>query len=82
VVSKSTIATFGSTVSTDPNICHGKPHIAGTRVPVSVIIGYLAGGESVETTADDFGISYRDVRAALAFAAEVLRQEERAKQFG
>jgi uncharacterized protein (DUF433 family) len=28
----------------DPNICHGKPVIRGTRVPVTVVIGSLAGG--------------------------------------
>jgi len=27
----------------DPRICHGKPVIRGTRVPVARVIGYLAG---------------------------------------
>jgi uncharacterized protein (DUF433 family) len=35
-------------ISIDPQICHGKPVIRGTRVPVARIIGYLAGGMSFD----------------------------------
>jgi uncharacterized protein (DUF433 family) len=28
----------------DPMICHGKPVIRGTRVPVTIVVGSLAGG--------------------------------------
>ena len=31
----------------DPNICHGKPVIRGTRVPVTVVVGSLAGGNDL-----------------------------------
>ncbi len=38
-------------VSVDPNICHGKACITGTRVMVSVVLDNLAAGESPDSTA-------------------------------
>ena len=35
-------------ISVDPNICHGKPCIKGTRILVSVILGALAAGTSFD----------------------------------
>jgi uncharacterized protein (DUF433 family) len=56
-------------VSIDPRICHGKPVIRGTRVPVARIIGYLAGGMSFEDVQKDFNLATEDVRAALDYKA-------------
>jgi uncharacterized protein (DUF433 family) len=53
----------------DPNICHGKPVIRGTRLPVTVVLGHLAGGDSFETLKKEYDITDEDIRAALAFAA-------------
>jgi uncharacterized protein (DUF433 family) len=52
----------------DPEVCHGKPVIRGTRVLVQVILGCLAGGDSVGEIAQEFGIAPDDVRAAATFA--------------
>ena len=35
-------------ISVDPQVCHGKPCIVGTRVMVSVILDNLAAGQSVD----------------------------------
>jgi uncharacterized protein (DUF433 family) len=35
-------------ITIDPAICHGKPVIRGTRMPVSIVVGSLAGGMSFE----------------------------------
>jgi len=32
----------------DPNVCHGKPVIRGTRTPVAIVVGNLAGRMSFE----------------------------------
>lgn len=54
----------------DPAIRSGKPLIRGTRITVSDILEYLAGGMSAEEILVDFpDLSAEDVRAALAFAA-------------
>jgi uncharacterized protein (DUF433 family) len=56
----------------DPKICHGKPVIRGTRTPVAVIVGSLAGGDSFETIQREYDITADDIRAALAFAAKAV----------
>ena len=48
-------------ISIDPRICHGKPVIRGTRVPVARVIGYLAGGMSLDDTQKDFDLTPEDV---------------------
>jgi uncharacterized protein (DUF433 family) len=56
----------------DPNICHGKPVIRGTRVLVSTILGALSGGDSVETVLEDYpNITRRDIEAALEFGSQL-----------
>jgi uncharacterized protein (DUF433 family) len=59
----------------DPKICHGQPIIRGTRVPVSRVLGYLAGGMSLEDVRRDFELTAEDVRAALEYAAELMDEE-------
>lgn len=59
----------------DPEIMGGKPVIKGTRVPVEVIIGGLAGGMTIEEVCNEYRIKAEDVRAALAYAAETLSEE-------
>ncbi len=60
----------------DPEVRHGKPVIKGTRVPVDVILGSLAGGMSVEEVAKEYGISKEDVLAAIEYAAKIVAKEE------
>ncbi|MFT3789500.1 MAG: DUF433 domain-containing protein [Rudaea sp.] len=59
----------------DPTIAHGKPVIAGTRVPVTIVIGSLAGGMSFEDVAREYDVSADDIRAALQFAGERINEE-------
>lgn len=59
----------------DPNVRGGKPVIRGTRITVSDILEYLAGGMSQEEILADFpDLSVDDIRAALVFAAERERR--------
>jgi uncharacterized protein (DUF433 family) len=60
----------------NPGVQHGKPVIRGTRVPVVRIIGGLAGGMTVEEITKEYGVTEEDVRAALAYAGELIEQEE------
>jgi uncharacterized protein (DUF433 family) len=62
-------------IKIDPEIMGGKPVIAGTRVPVQVIVGSLAGGSTVADVCEGYAVTEDDVRAALAYAAEMLGQE-------
>jgi len=55
-------------IVSDPEIQHGKPVIRGTRVPISRIVGGLAGGMTVEEIIREYEISEQDVLAALNYA--------------
>ena len=60
----------------DPNLHHGDPCIKGTRVPVATIIGSLADGMSPTEIQEAYPqLALADIQAALAYAAEVMRQE-------
>jgi uncharacterized protein (DUF433 family) len=62
--------TFQDHIARDPLVCGGQPVIRGTRVPLRVLLAYLADGASVETIVSEFPtVSADDVRAVIAFAA-------------
>ena len=60
-------------ISHEPEICHGKPCIKGTRVMLSVILDNLAAGESVEEIQRGYSIEMADIQAALLYAAELAK---------
>lgn len=60
----------------DPSVCHGKPLIRGTRTPVSLVVGSLAGGMSFDEVQREYDLTVEDVRAALRFAGELVEQEQ------
>ena len=62
-------------ISVDPSVCHGQVCISGTRVPVSVILDNLADGEDADSIVRSYpSLSVDDVRAAIAYAAELTRE--------
>jgi uncharacterized protein (DUF433 family) len=60
----------------DPEIQHGKPVIRGTRVPITRIVGGLAGGMTKEEVMREYEVTEEDVAAALSCAAELIEAEE------
>ena len=62
-------------ISIDPRVCHGKPCIKGTRIWVSLIVDNLAAGATEEEVLDSYpSLTKDDIRAALAYAAEMARE--------
>ena len=62
-------------ISIDPNVCFGKPCIRGTRLWVSLILDFLAEGMSIgELLAEYPQLTEEDIRAAIAYGAEMSRQ--------
>lgn len=60
----------------DPKIMNGKPCVSGTRIPVEAILEDLSDGMDVQQVLEAYeGLTEEDVRAALDYAAEYLRQE-------
>jgi uncharacterized protein (DUF433 family) len=60
----------------DPAVQAGKPVIAGTRLPVELVIAKLAGGMTPDEIVEEYAISHEDIRAALRYAAGVLAMDE------
>ncbi len=69
------LATGRDMIAIAPQIQGGKPVIKGTRVPVHILVGSLAGGMTVEEVCEDYRVEPIQVRAALAYAAEVVAEE-------
>lgn len=64
-------------ITVDPKVCHGKPCIRGTRIMVSVILDNLAEGATPEMIVRDYPpLKSEDVKAAIAYAAELTSEEE------
>lgn len=62
-------------ITTDPDVCHGKPCIKGTRIMVSVILDNLATGMPIDEILENYpSLTYEDVLAALAYGAELARE--------
>lgn len=63
-------------IVTDPTIKGGKPLIAGTRIPVELILGKLAGGMLYEDIIKEYELTKAQIFAALQYAAYILSEEE------
>ena len=62
-------------ITVDPEVCHGKACIAGTRVMVTTVLDNLASGLDAEEVAHRYPSVSRDaVRAAIAYAAAAESQ--------
>lgn len=65
-------------ISINKAICHGKPHIKGTRIMVQQVLDLLATGATPqEIIKEDFpDITREDIRACVMFANQLVRDEE------
>jgi uncharacterized protein (DUF433 family) len=63
-------------VTVDPNVCHGQACIAGTRIPVSVVLDNLAAGVSEQDVLASYPrLSAEAIHACIAYAADLAREE-------
>lgn len=59
----------------DPQICHGRACIKGTRIMVSVILDNLAAGLSYDEIIASYpSLRPEDIQAAVSYAAELSRE--------
>jgi uncharacterized protein (DUF433 family) len=64
-------------IELNPEIMGGKPVIKGTRVPVEAVLRKLGAGMKIEEIlADHPRLTADDIRAAQAFAADYLADED------
>jgi uncharacterized protein (DUF433 family) len=62
-----------SSITVAPDICNGKPIIAGTRVSVQTVMEFLAAGDSIEEILEEYpSLSREDIYACLQFATKLM----------
>lgn len=62
-------------IAIDPAVHYGTPVIRGTRLPVTVVVGSLAGGMLFAEVEREYDITADDIRAALKFVMELVQQK-------
>ena len=63
-------------ILSDPDICHGKPCIRGTRIPVYLIVSLIGEGETPESIIKDYpSITLDDIKSAVKYAARLCEYE-------
>lgn len=62
-------------IAVDSGVQFGKPVIAGTRVPVEVVVGAIAGGMTIEEVVEEYRLTRENVLAALRYASKVVAEE-------
>ncbi len=63
-------------IVSDPEILRGRPRLKGTRIPVSLVLGYLAAGKTAEQIVAEFPDLTRDQIAACLDYARHLAEFE------
>lgn len=59
-------------IQSDPQVLKGKPCIKGTRIPVALILGYLASGRETPAILKEFpDLTTLDIVACLDYAREL-----------
>ena len=63
-------------IESTPDVLRGKPRLKGTRIPVSLILGYLASGYTSEEIIAEFpDLSTEQIAACLDYARELAEFE-------
>ncbi len=62
-------------ITVDTQVIHGKPAIRGTRIPVALVLGQLAGGASYDELEREYGLTTEQVQTALGYAAQLVASE-------
>ena len=70
--------TIADRIEVNADVHHGTPVIAGTRVPVHMVLGLLGEGFTIEEILEDYydHLTREDVLACLRYATSVLEDEE------
>jgi len=63
-------------ISANPQVMHGQACIAGTRIPVSVVLDNLAAGLTAEQILESYpSLTMDSIHAAISYAAELSRDQ-------
>jgi len=66
-------------IEIDPEICHGKPRIKGTRIIISILLEWLEAGKTFEEILDAYpDLSKEDLSATVRYARKSIEEEKNA----
>jgi uncharacterized protein (DUF433 family) len=66
-------------IDINPEICHGKPRIKGTRIMISLILEWLETGKTFEEIIDSYPqLTKDDISAAIRYARKYIEEESSA----
>ena len=66
-----------SRITIDSGVCHGKPCIKGTRIPVYLILEMLEHGLNFDQILKEYPqLTIEDFKACLEFAKKIINNEE------
>ena len=63
-------------ISVDERVRFGRPVITGTRIPVDIVLGRLAGGMTYDEIVREYDLTVEDILACLDYAAKAISGEE------
>lgn len=64
-------ANWQDRISINPNVCHGKPCIKGTRIWVLLVLDLLASGSAIDEVLEEYPqLTREDIQACIAYGAE------------
>ena len=70
-------------ITADPEVMRGLPCIRGLRIPVATVVTMVADGMTTdEIMAEHPDLSPEDIRQALLYAAEAVREDELRPRLG
>lgn len=62
-------------ITVDPDVCHGKACLKGTRIMVSVVLDNLAAGLTVDEILQSYpSLTPEAIQATISYAAELARE--------
>jgi uncharacterized protein (DUF433 family) len=63
-------------IVSEPEILRGKPRLKGTRIPVGLVLGYLAAGKTAEDIISEFpDLTREQIAACLDYARDLAEFE-------
>ena len=63
-------------ITSDPEILRGKPRLKGTRIPASLVLGYLAAGKTPQEIIAEFpDLTREQIAACLDYARDLAEFE-------
>lgn len=59
-----------------PDVLRGKPRVKGTRIPVSLVLGHLAAGQTVDEIIKEYpDLTSEQIAACLDYARDLAELE-------